>query len=56
MSSVAGESVGGLLVHKIGWFGSWCFLEALPLPLARWFLFQRLVLLSVHVTLATAAI
>ena len=47
MSSVAGECVGDLLSHKICALKVEVYLETLPLPLARWFCFQRLILLSV---------
>jgi hypothetical protein len=56
MSSVAGEDVGGLLGHKGSWLRIEVDLETLPLPIARWVWFQRLILLSVLAALAAAAI
>ena len=49
MSSVEGEGVGGLLGHKVcrPRFEV-CFLGRFLFRFARWFCFQRLVLLSVR--------
>src|ERR1700730_17067492 len=56
MSSVAGERVGGLSGHKVCELRVEVYFGTLPLPMARWFCFQRLVLLSVHLAVARAAI